>query len=316
MITIAALNPSVDKLLHVPKLAPGSIHRPAELVAVPGGKGLNVARVAHALGADVRVAGIAGGTAGLWIATTLDALGVPAQWMWVAGESRTCTSVYDATTHELTEFYEPGQPIDADAWDEYLRLIGPGAPDPGWLVVSGSVPPGVRSHQLLTLLEAHRGDTAVDTSGAALRTATGWGKAALVKVNKHEALELLGHDSSKGAACTLPALAGALQRHSGEGTTVVVTGGREGAVMMDRNGGSLWARLPVVGRYSVGSGDSFLAGLLTGLEIGEPLPHALRLATAAAAANAEVPGAGVLDPERVEALMPLVELQEVTDRHE
>ena len=81
--------------------------------------------------------------------------------------------------------------------------------------------------------------------------------------------------------------------------------------MVDHEGPPMWARMPLVGRYPVGSGDAFLAGLLTAREHGESWPFALRLATAAAAANAEMPGAGALTPERVMTLCSLVEVREV-----
>jgi fructose-1-phosphate kinase PfkB-like protein len=45
----------------------------------------------------------------------------------------------------------------------------------------------------------------------------------------------------------------------------------------------------------VGSGDAFLAGLVTGLHGGDSLRHALVRATAAGTANALRPGAGVVD---------------------
>jgi sugar/nucleoside kinase (ribokinase family) len=60
----------------------------------------------------------------------------------------------------------------------------------------------------------------------------------------------------------------------------------------------LRARLYERGPYPVGSGDAFLAGLVTALERGDEWDAALRLALGAAAANAELPGAGRLDPAR------------------
>jgi fructose-1-phosphate kinase PfkB-like protein len=48
----------------------------------------------------------------------------------------------------------------------------------------------------------------------------------------------------------------------------------------------------------VGSGDAFLAGLVVGLDQGSEWEDALRLALGAATANAELPGAGKLDPVR------------------
>jgi fructose-1-phosphate kinase PfkB-like protein len=56
--------------------------------------------------------------------------------------------------------------------------------------------------------------------------------------------------------------------------------------------------LYVRGRYPVGSGDAFLAGLVVCLDRGSQWEDALRLALGAATANAELPGAGKLDPIR------------------
>ena len=58
--------------------------------------------------------------------------------------------------------------------------------------------------------------------------------------------------------------------------------------------------LYVRGRYPVGSGDAFLAGLVTALEAGS-WEDALRLALGAGAANAELPGAARIDPTRAGA---------------
>ena len=67
--------------------------------------------------------------------------------------------------------------------------------------------------------------------------------------------------------------------------------------------GSAWAgRLYVRGPYPVGSGDSFLAGLVVALNGGADWPDALALALGAGTANAEAPGAGRLDPVRARKL--------------
>jgi fructose-1-phosphate kinase PfkB-like protein len=93
----------------------------------------------------------------------------------------------------------------------------------------------------------------------------------------------------------------------------VVTAGADGAVAVSRSGWALQARLETVGDYPVGSGDSFLGGLLAGLAAD---PHddegALRLAMGAGAANALTPGAGVLDAGTARDLAAHVILEPVT----
>ena len=69
-------------------------------------------------------------------------------------------------------------------------------------------------------------------------------------------------------------------------------------------------RLYVRGRYPVGSGDAFLAGLVTALDRGDDWEAALRLGLGAATANAELPGAGKLDPARAAALAEQAEVRQ------
>ena len=71
-----APNPSIDRLVEVDRLVPGTIHRPTLVRAVAGGKGLNVARAAASLGATVTAVGILAGHGGRWLAEALDADGV------------------------------------------------------------------------------------------------------------------------------------------------------------------------------------------------------------------------------------------------
>jgi fructose-1-phosphate kinase PfkB-like protein len=67
----------------------------------------------------------------------------------------------------------------------------------------------------------------------------------------------------------------------------------------------------LLGRPADGSCDAFLAGLVVGLERGDPWPHALRLALGAAAANADLPGAGALDATTANALAARAEIREL-----
>ena len=62
------------------------------------------------------------------------------------------------------------------------------------------------------------------------------------------------------------------------------------------------------GSYPVGSGDSFLGGLLAALERGDDLAHAVRLGTGCAVANALVPGQGHFDPALALEIAAEVEL--------
>lgn len=313
MILCVTPSPSIDRLFLVDRLVPGEIHRPRGLLTVPGGKGLNVARAVRALNADVRVAGIAAGHAGRWLAEELAAEGVPAEFVWTAGESRTSTSVAaSGGAGELTEFYEDPQPIAPDDWAALRALAGARLAEARWLTLSGSVPPGVGVDGYATL--------AADARAAGVRVAVDardeWLVASLaaapdlVKINVAEAQDVL--DLTGTAPGPERALAAARELQARGARAAVVTCGTEGLAAID-SAGEAWAGgVDAVGPYPVGSGDACLAGLVASLDRGEPWEAALRLAIGAGAANAEQPGAGRLEPVRARALAAAARLRRVT----
>ena len=78
MIGVVCLNPALDITHHVAAVDWVGVNRPGAVHTRPGGKGVNVARTLHALGADVLVLGLAGGLTGATVQTALASLGVPA----------------------------------------------------------------------------------------------------------------------------------------------------------------------------------------------------------------------------------------------
>jgi 1-phosphofructokinase family hexose kinase len=297
MIVCVAGNPSIDKLFEVAKIEIGEIHRPDRMLALPGGKGIHVAQVATALGAEAVVTGLLAGHAGRWVQQTLAAEGVAGQWAWGAGETRSSLSVADAASGQLTEFYEDGAAVSPDEWQAVRAIVDSLLPAADWLALAGSLPKGASGYpELVQAAPRHGVRCAVDSRGAALAEAIDAG-AELVKINIHEAAELLETDL-RGTAQAVSAARSIRERAGGEGHAVAVTLGEDGMVGVDFEGGCWRGVLEARGRYPVGCGDSFLAGLLVGFEQGGGWRRAAALALGAAAANAEMPGAGRLDPRR------------------
>jgi len=87
----------------------------------------------------------------------------------------------------------------------------------------------------------------------------------------------------------------------------------DGAVLVESGGTAMHGRLYAKGSYPVGSGDSFLAGLLAALDTRKQWEGALRLALGAATANAEQPGAGRLDPRRAADLAARSEISTLSE---
>jgi 1-phosphofructokinase family hexose kinase len=302
VIVSVAANPSLDKLFEVDRVRHGQIHRPAAFVQVPGGKGLNVARAAHALGAEVHAVGILAGFAGQWVEEALAAEGVPGTFAWAEGETRASLSVAEGDTGELTEFYERGDDVGADGWARLEAVVLGRSRGATWMTMSGNLPPGAPEDGYARLVGIAAGAgirTALDAREAALEHGVA-ARPDLVKVNAEEASGFLG----KPVATEADARAAALEIRGrlSETGVAIVTRGAEGAVVAMPGDAILAGRLYERGPYPVGSGDSFLAGIVTALEREATWEGALRLALGAATANAEVPGAGRLDPVRAREL--------------
>ena len=303
MILCVAGNPSVDKLFEVERIELGTTHRPQHFVQVPGGKALNVARAAAALGQAVVVAAIFGGHAGRWLDEELEREGIERRVAWSAGESRSSLSVSDRDAAQLTEFYEAGTPVTEQDWAALEAAVAELLPRATWIAITGSLPFGAPEDayaRLVALARQGGVQSALDAQGSALANGVNE-HPDLVKINAQEAEELLGErvagvDEAHRAALQIR------ERAGGKGHAVVVTIGADGAVLVEPDGTAVQGRLPAKGRYPVGSGDSFLAGLICGLERGSTWQDAMTLAIGAAAANAEIPGAGCLDPERASSL--------------
>ena len=312
MITVAGLTPSVDLTYVVEHLELGRIHRPTEVVRRAGGKPLNFARAAATLGADVSIVAVLGGWTGDWLADELTQAEITVHRVNTPALTRTCVSIAD-DSGELTELYEYAEPIPSEVWAAAREALTAELADrPGWLVISGGPPRGLPPNGLAELAElAHHAGrkVAVDTHGASLVPLL-HSHPELVKINRVEAAQVLGIDP----ATDLAELAHGVQAKSGG--IVVLTDGAAGSVGLSPDGQTYAVAEPALrGRFPVGSGDSYLAGLLTRLDQGDDLGSALRLATAAGVANAQVPGPGSFDRDLVTRLSSEVTVQPTSTPH-
>jgi 1-phosphofructokinase family hexose kinase len=308
-----SLNAAIDKIGTVDRLRPGEIHRPDLLSVVPGGKALNVARAAARLGMPVRAVAVLGGHAGNWMAEALRARRIDTRAVRVAGETRSCLSVYDAETGRLTEFYEAGLTVDAGAWAAVEQaLTDELSDDPAGslIVLAGSLPPGAPVDAYARL--ARRAQLAgsrviVDADRGALDEALA-ARPWLVKVNALEAAAAAGRGGADEAAVVTAARALAERT----GGIVLVTRGRDGAAFLD-DAGVAWriGGPPEQGRFPVGSGDSLLAGFVVALASGFDLPESARRGGAVGTANALVPGQGEFDPADADRMLPAISLERI-----
>jgi 1-phosphofructokinase family hexose kinase len=296
-LLFVAANPSIDRLYEVERLIVGEIHRPATVVAVPGGKGLNAARAAATLGGSVTAVGVLGGRAGDWIVEQLGELGIEVRVAPSSSETRTCVSILDGSTGSLTEIYERGAEIEPAAWEALEAIVREELDrgDVAAVALSGSLPPGAPADaygRIARLAGAHAQPVSVlvDTYGPAL-DAVLRERPAIVKVNATEAGQTAGIDIADPASAVE---ATHILRDAGA-ASVIVTLGSDGAVVATAGEQVHLVPPAVRGSYPVGSGDAVLAGLAVAFARGESIVDAARFGLAAGIANAQLPGAGRLD---------------------
>lgn len=282
-ILTVTLNAAVDLSTAVDRVIPERKLRCSVPRRDPGGGGINVARVAHRLGANACALYLAGGFTGERVERMLAEEGVPQRRIPIAGTTRENVIVREHSSGQLYRFGMPGPEVRREEWERLLAEVGAFEPAPAFIVGSGSVPPGVPPdfHARLAALARARGARfVVDTSGPALAEAVRAG-VYLVKPNTREFEELTGRRledeyAQKAAAREL------IERGAAE--VVVVSLGASGALVATRDG-ARFIRSPIVRQRSrVGAGDSMVGGIVAALVRGMPVEDAIRYGVAAGSA--------------------------------
>ncbi len=172
-ILTVALNAAIDTTLTIPSsFTLGESHRAGDVLKLPGGKGVNVARVLHTIEVPVHVIGLAGGSMGAFITEGLAQEGINSTFLPIAGAARTCTAIVELDRHRVTEINEPGPTITDTEAQAFLDLYETLLPEAWAIVLSGSLPSGLPDdYYALLMKRAHTlgVPTVLDTSGRSLR---------------------------------------------------------------------------------------------------------------------------------------------------
>ncbi len=302
MIATVTLNPALDKTIYVDRLLPYDTNRISKIEMDAGGKGINASRVLEELGTETLALGFLGGRTGRQIENELKLEGVPTDFVWVAGETRTNISVQDASGAPPTMLNEPGPAVSAEELEQLERKVCDAAPRSEFIVFGGSTAPGVPREIYCDLCNLARrcGESKIilDSEGEAMIRGMEC-RPFMIKPNRDEVRRLVGIDI-KGQDDALQALK--LLRGKGI-ELVVISMGAKGAIAQD--GGGAWFAVPpdVKPVSTIGSGDSMVAGIAHVLSQGGDLGEALRWGSAAGAATAMTDGTEIGQRERILALL-------------
>lgn len=304
-ILTITLNPAVDLSTAADSVSPDHKLRCDRPVTDPGGGGINVSRAVRQLGGQSRALIAICGPNGKKLRHLLMAEGIAVLPVRAPGETRLSLAVTDRTTGQQYRFVMPGTDWDAEHVDNVLNTAAGAVPDEGYVVLSGSMPPGVSDTfpaQLCAAVQSGGTKVIADTSGGALTAlAAGGGPAPYVlRMDQAEAEGLAGRalPSRKDSVDFAAELVA-----RGAAQVVVVARGADGSVLAsaDQRLHAMAADVPVVSK--VGAGDSFVGGFTLALARGNSLGAALQHGAASASAAVMTAATELCRREDAEALI-------------
>jgi 1-phosphofructokinase len=309
MIVTVTPNPSIDRTLALgTPLTRGAVHRVTSATSEPGGKGVNVARALTLAGLDA-VAVLPASDADPIVAA-LRASGVSFRCVSISGAVRTNLAITEADG-TTTKLNEPGAHLDEAALAALTRAVVEHAESAAWVVLSGSLPPGVPDDwyaDIVAQLASAPCRIAVDTSERPLDAlASAFGQAApdVIKPNAEELAGLVGASpdeleqaAAQGDPTPVVAAANALIERGAK--SVLVTLGAAGAVLVDPTGSWMASPPPISPRSTVGAGDASLAGYVRAAIGGAEPPRRLQMAVAYGSAAAALPGSALPSPSQID----------------
>ncbi|MDR1894364.1 MAG: 1-phosphofructokinase [Spirochaetales bacterium] len=310
MIVTVTLNPALDKTAHVHRVRPGVLHRLQGVMIDAGGKGVNVSGVVSVLGGKTIATGFAGGTTGDELLMRLDERGISHDFVRTAGATRINLKLID-DEGGLTEFNEPGAWVSPGEWQILEKKLYSLAAKDTLFVLSGSLPQGLGADTYRNLCTALRGRKGarvfVDADGEPLRQAL-LGGPDYVKPNRYELLQYF----SAPPDTPEPRLVDFCRELVSKGLGLAALSmGDEGALFVTKAAAYRAPPLSVPVHSTVGAGDSMVAALAYGLDVGLSPEQGMTLAVAASAAAVTTPGTKPPDLALIKELETKVELRQI-----
>jgi 1-phosphofructokinase family hexose kinase len=306
LIVTLTINPALDRIISVDRLAfedRAYINSSRESA---GGRGINASSVVHSFGGETTAVLISGGDSGRRLEGYLRDYGFPISVVPVRSEIRTNLTITDK--HGLTvNLNETGPTLGAKEVAAVERAVSATLADAEWLLVCGSLPPGVPSSfygKLIAKARHKNVKTLLDADGDALRDGLE-ACPTVVAPNQQEAERLLGR-----TLLTRNHYLEAAEHIRKMGPeTVLLSLGSRGAVGAYPSGliEALAPRVDAV--CPIGAGDALAAAYVWAIDHGSNPADALRWGVAAGTASARLPGMNFANLEQTRDIYRQVEVR-------
>jgi 1-phosphofructokinase family hexose kinase len=307
MILSVCPNPSVDCTIELDTLKTGGLNRVENKIITYSGKALNVAVGIARLGGDSFATGFMFDENGKMFVHTLDDEKVKNTFVWSKGSARTNYKIVDKRSM-MTEINDKGEAVSHQKQTELINLVKQLSKSASIVVVSGSLPSGVKAEYYKKLVEATPKTVKriVDTTGANMVEALKAG-AYLVKPNLDELQGITGEHYD-----SIDEMIGGCRKLIDAGAeNVLLSLGRKGAILTDGNSALFCKSANVAVNSTVGAGDGMIAAASVAIESGESREEILRCAVAAGTASVTTPGTNLFYRDKFHEIYDKIQVEKL-----
>lgn len=285
MILTVCLSPCIDVNIEVDSLSVGMAHKIINKRVFFTGKALNVAIGISRLSADVFATGFMYEDNGHQFEQELHREGVPYKFVWSNGRVRENYKFIDRRSM-LTEIDDISPAVSKEKQQELINLVAELSKDCEAVVISGSLAKGMTPDYYAKILSVIPKDVkkVVDSEGERLLHALKAG-VDLVKPNIDE----LERTLNKPLKTKAEMLAGCKELLSLGAKRVLLSLGKNGAIITDGKESFYSKTINVAMNSTVGAGDSMVAAATHALVSGKSLEDILRHGVAAGTASVTSP---------------------------
>ena len=307
MILTVGISPCLDVTVEVDALNVGKTNVVKRKAVSLGGKALNVAVGVKRLGGDVYTTGLMYEENGFMFENALKREGVPFTFVWSQGRVRENYKFIDRRSM-LTEVNDVGEEISEEKQKAILDTVRMLSAHSDVTVLSGGLPRGVASSYYADLVKSVNGRALkiVDASGQRMFSAVGEG-VDLVKPNMDELEDAIGRNITSKEDM----LAGCYELLDRGAKRVLLSLGRQGAVITDGTRSYHCKSINVAVNSTVGAGDGMVAAAAIQLEQGAPLKEILRAGVAAGTATVMTVGQISFAREKYDEVLSTLEVTEI-----
>lgn len=308
MIYTITLNPALDRILTVESIDYHNPNRVDGDERFAGGKGIDVSKALTRLGVDNKAIGFAGGFTGEELEGCLFNLGVDCEFVRISAETRTNVYIHETARNRQISFNLRGPVIQSFELMQMIDIIK-GLEDANYVIVSGSIPPGVNPiiyQKIIEIAKAKGATVVLDSDDEPFRAGLR-AKPNIIKPNVHE-LERLVARPLKDVSVIIEAAVEVLER----GIDIVLVSMGARGVLLVTNDERCIARPPRVDVVNtIGAGDSAVAGFVHSLILGESYVQAAKRAAATGTAATLIDDVSITK-ESVNAILAQVKLRRAT----